>query len=82
MKLSAKSDYATRAVLGLAQHYPPAAALRAEELAAEMTRFAGLPGGQVAAMGKAGRAWVEQDFAPAEQASRLLALYSSLRGRS
>jgi Rrf2 family protein len=32
--LSAKSDYAARAVLGLAQHYPAAVALRAEDLAA------------------------------------------------
>ena len=30
-----KSDYAARAVLGLARHYPSGAALRVEELAAE-----------------------------------------------
>ena len=35
MKLSAKSDYAARAVLGLARHYAESAALRAEDLAAE-----------------------------------------------
>ena len=34
MKLSVKSDYATRAVLGLARHYPARAALRVEDLAA------------------------------------------------
>ena len=33
MKLSVKSDYATRAVLGLARHYPTGEALRAEDLA-------------------------------------------------
>ena len=35
MKLSVKSDYAARAVLGLARHYPEAAALRMEDVAAE-----------------------------------------------
>ena len=34
MKLSVKTDYATRAVLGLAQHYPAGIALPAETLAA------------------------------------------------
>ena len=34
MKLSVKTDYATRAVLGLARHYPASAALPAETLAA------------------------------------------------
>lgn len=33
MKLSVKSDYATRAVLGLARHYPTGATLRVEDLA-------------------------------------------------
>ncbi|HZL44091.1 MAG TPA: Rrf2 family transcriptional regulator [Verrucomicrobiae bacterium] len=33
MKLSVKSDYATRAVLGLARHFPTGAALRVEDLA-------------------------------------------------
>ena len=35
MKLSVKSDYATRAVLGLARHFPNETALRIETLAAE-----------------------------------------------
>lgn len=34
MKLSVKSDYATRAVLGLARHFPNETALRVEDLAA------------------------------------------------
>jgi Rrf2 family protein len=33
VKLSVKSDYAARAVLGLARHYPTGAALRVEDLA-------------------------------------------------
>jgi Rrf2 family protein len=35
VKLSVKSDYAARAVLGLARHYSTGAALRAEDLATE-----------------------------------------------
>lgn len=35
MKLSVKSDYAARAVLGLAKHFPSEAALRVENLASE-----------------------------------------------
>ena len=35
VKLSVKSDYATRAVLGLARHFPTGVALRVEDLAAE-----------------------------------------------
>jgi Rrf2 family protein len=35
VKLSVKSDYAARAVLGLARHYPAGLALRVEDLAAE-----------------------------------------------
>ncbi len=35
MKLSVKSDYAARAVLGLARHYPTGAAVRIEQLASE-----------------------------------------------
>ena len=35
MKLSVKSEYAVRAVLGLARHYATGAAVRAESLAAE-----------------------------------------------
>jgi Rrf2 family protein len=34
VKLSVKSDYAARAVIGLARHYPTGAALKVEELAA------------------------------------------------
>ena len=37
MKLSVKSDYAARAVLGLALHYPTGTALRVEDLATEQT---------------------------------------------
>jgi Rrf2 family protein len=35
VKLSVKSDYAARAVLGLGRHYPKGAALKVEELAEE-----------------------------------------------
>lgn len=35
MKLSVKSDYAARAVLGLARHYATGSAVRVEDLAAE-----------------------------------------------
>jgi Rrf2 family protein len=35
VKLSVKSDYAARAVLGLARHYSSGAAVRVEDLAAE-----------------------------------------------
>jgi len=35
VKLSVKSDYAARAVLGLARHFPKEDALRVEDLAAE-----------------------------------------------
>jgi Rrf2 family protein len=35
VKLSVKSDYAARAVLGLARHYPAGVAVRVEDLAAE-----------------------------------------------
>jgi Rrf2 family cysteine metabolism transcriptional repressor len=40
VKLSVKSDYAARAVLGLARHYAGGAALRVEDLASEQ----GIPG--------------------------------------
>ena len=40
MKLSVKTDYATRAVLGLARHYPAGVALPGETLAAAQ----GIPG--------------------------------------
>lgn len=35
VKLSVKSDYAARAVLGLARHYPESAAMRMEDVAAK-----------------------------------------------
>ena len=35
MKLSVKSDYAARAVLGLARHYPDSTALRMDDVAEE-----------------------------------------------
>jgi Rrf2 family protein len=35
VKLSVKSDYAARAVLGLARHFPTGTALRVEDLASE-----------------------------------------------
>ncbi len=44
MKLSVKSDYAARAVLGLARHHPVGVALRVEDLAAEQ----GVPGNYLA----------------------------------
>jgi Rrf2 family cysteine metabolism transcriptional repressor len=37
VKLSVKSDYAARAVLGLARHYPSGEAVRVEDLAAEQS---------------------------------------------
>jgi Rrf2 family protein len=37
VKLSVKSDYAARAVLGLARHYAGGAAVRVEDLAAEQS---------------------------------------------
>ena len=37
MKLSVKSDYAARAVLGLARHYSAGTALRVEQLAVEQS---------------------------------------------
>jgi Rrf2 family protein len=37
VKLSVKSDYAARAILGLARHYAEGTALRAEDLAAEQS---------------------------------------------
>ena len=40
MKLSVKSDYAARAVLGLARHHSAGAALRVDDLASEQ----GIPG--------------------------------------
>lgn len=37
MKLSVKSDYAARAVLGLARHYPSGKSVRVEDLAKEQS---------------------------------------------
>jgi Rrf2 family protein len=37
VKLSVKSDYAARAVLGLARHFPTGSAIRVEDLAAEQS---------------------------------------------
>jgi hypothetical protein len=44
MKLSVKSDYAARAVLGLARRYATGAALRVEDLAVEAGHPWQLPG--------------------------------------
>jgi glycosyltransferase involved in cell wall biosynthesis len=53
-----------------------------EALATVLDRFAKLSTGRLAAMGAAGRAWVEQDFGAASYRNRLLALYESLAGRA
>jgi glycosyltransferase involved in cell wall biosynthesis len=50
----------------------------AEALAQALTRFADLPDARIAAMGAAGRAWVERDFNPAVYLERQLALYETL----
>jgi glycosyltransferase involved in cell wall biosynthesis len=50
----------------------------APALAEALTRFAQLPDARVAAMGAAGRAWVEQDFNAAVYLDRQLDLYQSL----
>ena len=47
-------------------------------LAETLTRFAALPDSRMAAMGAAGRTWVEQDFSPAVYRQRQLDLYDSL----
>jgi glycosyltransferase involved in cell wall biosynthesis len=47
-------------------------------LAETLKRFAALPDSRIAAMGAAGRAWVEQDFSPAVYRQRQLDLYDSL----
>jgi glycosyltransferase involved in cell wall biosynthesis len=49
-----------------------------DALAAELDRFAKLPNGRLAAMGAAGRHWVEQDFTATRYRNRLVALYGSL----
>ena len=50
----------------------------ADALADALTRFAQLPDGRIAAMGAAGRAWVERDFNAAIYLERQLELYDSL----
>jgi len=47
-------------------------------LADALARFAALPDSRVAAMGAAGRAWVERDFSPSVYLQRQLDLYDSL----
>jgi glycosyltransferase involved in cell wall biosynthesis len=49
-----------------------------EALAAELDRFAKLPNSRLAAMGAAGRRWVERDFTAPGYRDRLLSLYGSL----
>lgn len=51
----------------------------AEALAVEMARFAALPDATVAAMGRAGRRWVEDEFSPAAYRARLTDLYADLQ---
>jgi glycosyltransferase involved in cell wall biosynthesis len=50
----------------------------ADALADALSRFAQLPDGRIAAMGAAGRAWVERDFNAAIYLERQLELYDSL----
>jgi glycosyltransferase involved in cell wall biosynthesis len=50
----------------------------AEALADALTRFAELPDSRVAAMGAAGRTWVEKDFNAAVYLDRQIDLYTSL----
>jgi glycosyltransferase involved in cell wall biosynthesis len=50
----------------------------AEALAQTLTRFAQMPDARIAAIGAAGRAWVERDFNPAVYLERQLDLYDSL----
>jgi len=52
-----------------------------DALAAALTRFAALPDARVAAMGAAGRAWVERDFNAAIYLERQLDLYGALSAR-
>lgn len=51
-----------------------------EELAAELARFQALPDIRLAAMGAAGRAWVEADFTAPVYRDRLVDLYATLTG--
>jgi glycosyltransferase involved in cell wall biosynthesis len=50
----------------------------AAALADALVRFAALPEDRIAAMGAAGRAWVEEDFSPSIYLQRQLSLYDSL----
>jgi glycosyltransferase involved in cell wall biosynthesis len=50
----------------------------AEALAQTLTRFAQMPDARIAALGAAGRAWVERDFNPTVYLDRQLDLYDSL----
>jgi glycosyltransferase involved in cell wall biosynthesis len=52
-----------------------------EALADALTRFAALADARVAAMGAAGRAWVEREFNAAVYLERQLSLYSALSAR-
>lgn len=52
----------------------------ADALAAALTRFAALPDDRLAAMGTAGRQWVERDFSAAAYRARMLDLYQSIEG--
>jgi glycosyltransferase involved in cell wall biosynthesis len=59
--------------------YPPG---DTDALSAALARFAALPDARIAAMGAAGRAWVEADFSPAVYRQRQLDLYGSLSVRA
>ena len=52
----------------------------ADALAAVLDRFATLPDDRLAAMGAAGRQWVERDFSASVYRGRLLDLYDSILG--
>ena len=52
----------------------------ADALAAALDRFATLPDSRLAAMGAAGRQWVERDFSAAAYRARMLDLYQSIDG--
>ena len=53
-----------------------------DALAARLENFAQLPDTRLAAMGNAGRRWVERDFNPAIYRDRLLELYASIIGKA
>ncbi|MEO1206380.1 MAG: glycosyltransferase family 4 protein [Pseudomonadota bacterium] len=48
------------------------------ELTEALRRFAGMPDAKIAQMGRAGRAWVEQDFSPERYINAISNLYSEL----